>query len=62
MSEHERAALEFMCVAVARYGNVGQPPWPVALSSLYGAFLAGEAKSARILAITFDASVDCWGP
>jgi hypothetical protein len=62
MSEHERAALEFMCVAVARYGNVGQPPWPVALSSLYGAFLADGAKSARIIAITFDASVDGWGP
>jgi hypothetical protein len=30
-------------------------------SSLYGAFLAGEAKEARILVITFDASVDGWG-
>jgi hypothetical protein len=62
MSERARAALEFMCIAVAIYGESGQPPWPVALSSLYGAFLAGGAKSARILAITFDASVDCWGP
>jgi hypothetical protein len=62
MSERARMALEFMHVAVARYGDAGQPPWPVALSSLYGALLAGGAKSARILAITFDASVDGWGP
>jgi len=34
----------------------------VALSSLYGAFLAGGAESARILAIIFDASVDGRGP
>ena len=44
-----------------RYGDAGQPLWPVVPSSLYGAFLAGEAKEARILIITFDASVDGWG-
>jgi hypothetical protein len=46
---------------VERYGGAGQPLWPVVPSSLYGAFLAGEARDARILVITFDASVDGWG-
>ena len=35
-----REALEFMRVALERYGAVGQPLWPVVPSSLYGAFLA----------------------
>ncbi len=61
MSERARAALEFIRTAVERYGDAGQPLWPVVPSSLYGAFLAGEAKEARILVITFDASVDGWG-
>jgi hypothetical protein len=41
--------------------RMGQPLWPVVPSSLYGAFLAGEAREVRILVITFDASVDGWG-
>jgi hypothetical protein len=61
MSELARAALTFMRTAAERYGDEGQPLWPVVPSSLHGAFLAGEAKDARILAITFDASVDGWG-
>ena len=61
MSERARAALDFMRIAVERYGDAGQPLWPVVPSSLYGAFLAGEAKDARVLVITFDASVDGWG-
>jgi hypothetical protein len=52
MSERARTALEFMRTAVERYGDAGQPLWPV-VSSLYGAFLAGEARDARILVITF---------
>ncbi len=43
-----------------KYGDVGQPLWPVVPSSLYGAFLAGKKRDARILAITFDASVHGW--
>jgi hypothetical protein len=61
MSERARTALEFMRTAMERYRDAGQPLWPVVPSSLYGAFLAGEAKEARILVITFDASVDGWG-
>ena len=61
MSERARTALEFMRIAVERYRDAGQPLWPVVPSSLYGAFLAGEASEARILVITFDASVDGWG-
>jgi hypothetical protein len=61
MSEQARTALEFMRIAMERYGDAGQPLWPVVPSSLYGAFLAGKATEARILVITFDASVDGWG-
>jgi hypothetical protein len=61
MSERARTVLEIMRTALERYGDAGQPLWPVGPSSLYGAFLAGEAKEARILVITFDASVDGWG-
>jgi hypothetical protein len=61
MSERARTAKEFMRTAMERYGDAGQPLLPVVPSSLYGAFLAGEAKKARILVIPFDASVDGWG-
>ena len=47
-------------MAMAKYGNVGQPLWPVVPSSLYGAFLAGEERDARNLVITFDTSVHGW--
>ena len=60
VSERARQALEFMRVAMEKYGNAGQPLWPVVPSSLYGAFLAGEKRDARILVITFDASVHGW--
>jgi hypothetical protein len=61
MSKRARAALEFMRIAVERYGDEGQLLWPIVPSSLYGVFLAGDAKVSRILVITFDASVDGWG-
>jgi hypothetical protein len=61
MSERARTALEFMRIAMERYGDAGQPLWPVVPRSLYGAFLDGEATEARILVITFDAIVDGWG-
>jgi hypothetical protein len=61
MSERARTALEFMRIAMERYGDAGQPLWPVVHSSLYGAFLAGGATEERILVITFDASVDGCG-
>ena len=60
VSERARRALEFMRAALDRYGSAGQPLWPVVPSSLYGAFLAGEEREARILVITFDASVHGW--
>ena len=46
-----------MRIAMERYEDAGQPLWPVVPSSLYGAFLAGEATEACILVITFDASL-----
>jgi hypothetical protein len=60
MSDRARTALDFMRIAMERYGDAGQPLWPVVPSSLYGAFFAGEAKEARILVITFDMNVDGW--
>ena len=57
VSERARQALEFMRAAMEKYDNVGQPFWPVVPSSLYGAFLAGEERHARILV---DASVHSW--
>ncbi len=59
VSERARRALEYMRTAMEKYGTVGQPLWPVVLSSLYGVFLAGEERDARILVITFAASVHC---
>jgi hypothetical protein len=53
--------LEFMHIAMERYGDAGQPLWPVVPSSLYGVSLACEATETRIVVITFDASVDGWG-
>jgi hypothetical protein len=61
ISERACTALEFMRTAMERYCDAGQPLWPVVPSSMYGAFLAGEAREARILVVTFDASVDGWG-
>jgi hypothetical protein len=60
VSECARQALELMRVAREKYGTAGQPLWPVVLSSLYGAFLAGEERDTRIRVITFDASVHGW--
>jgi hypothetical protein len=61
VSERARQALEFMRIAMEKYGSDGQPLWPVVPSSLYGAFLAGEERDSRTLVITFDASVHGWG-
>jgi len=47
MSERARTALEFMHIAMERYGDAGQPLWPVVPSSLYGAFLAGDERRRR---------------
>ncbi len=59
VSERARQALELMRVAMEKYGNAGQPLWPVVLSSLYGAFL-GEERDARIWVITFDTELALW--
>ena len=61
ISNRAKDALEYMRIALERYGTAGQPLWPVVPSSLYGAFLDGEASDVRLLVITFDASVHGWG-
>ncbi len=48
VSERARRALEFMRTVMEKYGNVGQPLWPLVPSSLYG---AGEERDTRILVI-----------
>jgi hypothetical protein len=61
VSARARNALDFMRTAIERYGNSGQPLWPIVPSSFYGAFLAGDAADASPLIITYDASVHGWG-
>ena len=62
VSERARRALEFMDTAIDKFGNVGQPSGLTGCraSALYGVFLAGGERDARILVITFDASVHGW--
>ena len=60
VSDRARRALDFMRTAMEKYSGHGQPIWPVVPSSMYGAFLAGEASDLRLLVITFDASVHGW--
>ena len=60
MSERALQALEFMHTAMERFGTAGQQLWPVVQSSLYDSLLAGEETDARVLVVTFDASVHGW--
>lgn len=41
------------------YSDTDPPLWPVVPSSLYGAFLAGKERDARVLIITFDSRMHC---
>ena len=61
ITDRARVALECMRLAVDRFGDKGQPLWPLVPSSFHGAFLAGEAGDANPLIITYDASVFGWG-
>ncbi len=43
------------------FTDSGVPLWPFVPSTLYAAFLAGETAAARVVVITWDASVYRWG-
>ena len=54
-------AAAFLRGVVEEFADPGVPLWPFVPSTLYAAFLAGETGPARIVVITWDASVHGWG-
>jgi hypothetical protein len=55
------SAAVFIREVLEEYATLGRPLWPPVASSLHAAFLAGETGSARIVVITWDASLHGWG-
>ena len=51
----------FIRGVLSDYATRGRPLWPLAPSTLYAAFLAGETGTARVAIITWDASLHGWG-
>ena len=54
-------AADFLRGLVEEFADSGVPLWPFVPSTLYAAFLAGETAAARVVVITWDASVYGWG-
>ena len=54
-------ATTFIRGVLEDYAFRGRPLWPFVPSTLYAAFLAGETGSARIVTVTWDASLHGWG-
>jgi hypothetical protein len=54
-------AAVFIRSVLEEYAESGRPLWPPVASSLYAAFLAGDAGPARVVVITWDSSVHGWG-
>jgi hypothetical protein len=50
-------AAVFIRSVLEEYAESGRPLWPPVASSLYAAFLAGDAGSARVVVITWDSSL-----
>jgi hypothetical protein len=46
---------------LADFARLGRPLWPFVPSTLYAAFLANETGQARIVSLTWDASLHGWG-
>ena len=61
LSARAMRALAYAQEALVRFGESGQPLWPVVASSLYGAFLTRRLGPIRALVISYDASVHGWG-
>ena len=51
----------FLRGVLERHCDSGVPLWPFVASTLHDAFLAGETGQARIVVITWDASLHGWG-
>jgi hypothetical protein len=51
----------FIRRVLSDYATRGRPHRPLVSSALYAAFLAGESGSARVVTITWDASLHGWG-
>ncbi len=54
-------AAVFVRGILEEYAETGWPLWPPVPSSLYAAFLAGDITLARVVVISWDASVRGWG-
>jgi hypothetical protein len=54
-------AAVFIRGVLGEYATRGRPLWPFVPSTLHAAFLAGETGLARIVVITWDASLHGWG-
>ena len=61
LSARARRALDYAKEALDRFGESGQPLWPVVPSSLFCAFMERRLASIRVLLISYDASVHGWG-
>ena len=51
----------FLRDVLEEFAYTGRPLWPPVPSSLYAAFLANETSLARIVVLTWDASLHGWG-
>jgi hypothetical protein len=51
----------FIRGVLSDYAIRGRPLWPLVPSTLFAAFLAGETGPARVVTITWDASLHGWG-
>ena len=54
-------AAVFIRGVLGEFATRGRPLWPFVPSTLHAAFLAGETGLARIVVITWDASLHGWG-
>ena len=54
-------AVFFIRGVLGEFATRGRPLWPFVPSTLHAAFLAGETGLARIVVITWDASLHGWG-
>ena len=54
-------AAVFIREVLEEHAFSGRPLWPFVPSSLYAAFLAGETGDARIVVLSWDASLHGWG-
>ncbi len=54
-------AAVFIRQVLEDYAEAGRPLWPPIPSSWYDSFTAGQTGDVRVVTITSDSSVHCWG-